>query len=352
MRPRRVLGERGLREGAELFEGGLLWSIRRRPAAARCSGTSRRESPAARWTRAPARPRREPNGEVRVVEVGEAVRRARPRPHAALLPRPGRSRARPAGSAAPRSRRRPYDHAVDLRTRGLRRDLEPAGRADQGEARPPGRAVTSREEDLPGSVSEPVREERAAQAASASQVAPETTCGGSPRMGARGRRPGRSAGPLVTAATTRTTSGLPRRSPPGAITTRSEECRNLQDVLAQPPGAIPVSSSASIHDPAAHPGAARRRTAGPTNLRLAAAGPGDGEPGDLVLHRCRHRHGPILPRYEKIRSYAAANNSGSCRGPSGRRPGPAQPYRPIFSPPRRGCRDRVRRPRRREPRRW
>src|SRR5690606_37831488 len=58
------------------------------------------------------------------------------------------------------------------------------------------------------------------------------------------------------------------------------------------------------------------------DLRLSAAGTGDGEPADLVLHRCRHRHGPILPCIRKIRSYAAANSSGSCRGlPSGRATG-------------------------------
>ncbi len=49
------------------------------------------------------------------------------------------------------------------------------------------------------------------------------------------------------------------------------------------------------------------------DLRLPAAGPGDGEPGDFILHRCRHRHGPILPCIRKIRSYAAASSSGSCR---------------------------------------
>ncbi|CAO0831676.1 hypothetical protein SMICM17S_10614 [Streptomyces microflavus] len=66
--------------------------------------------------------------------------------------------------------------------------------------------VTSSEEERPGSVSEPCARNAPRQAASASQVAPETTCGGRPRMG----RPRPSTRPVWRAswsppATTRTT---------------------------------------------------------------------------------------------------------------------------------------------------
>ncbi len=108
--------------------------------------------------------------------------------------------------------------------------------------------VISREEDLPGSVSEPCARKAPRQAASASQVAPDTTAGGRPRMG----RPRPSTSPVCRASsspslTTLTTYRLPRRRPPGAITTRSEECPKISNrSLRSRRAATPVSSSASI----------------------------------------------------------------------------------------------------------
>ena len=301
-----------------------LCSIRSRPAAARCSGTSSPRISRARCTRAPGGHRGAGRAaQVGVVEVGQPVGGgAHLAAHPALLPGQHRVvRAEPGEQRADRVAVADDDAVHAAHLAGLGRDLEPAGRADQGE-----RGLRARAGHLQGRGAarlgqRAVRQERAAPGGLgvAGGARDHLRAAGRGSAG-RGRRPGRSGGPADRRPPRPARrSGCLCAARPGPSRPGRRLCPKISRMsLRSRRAAIAVSSSASITirplTRCSPPGEPQDRR----DLRLAAAGPGDGQPGDLVLHRCRHRHGPILPRIRKIRSYAAANSSGSCRGdPSG-----------------------------------
>ena len=280
-----------------------------------------------------------------------------PRGASAAPPRPAPTRARRAGSAARRSRRRPG------RPRGPRRAPRgPWPRSAAGGPRRPGRAPPpGRGRSPPGRRSGRARSASRAPGRPRARPPPRRRwprrppAGAAPGSGGPGRPPARSAGPAGhRRRPPARRSGEPRRSPPGAITISSELWPKISRMsLLEPPGRHRGVQLRLDHDPPAHQVQAAGEPQNRRDLRLPAAGPGDGEPGDLVLHRCRHRHGPILPCIRKIRSYAAASSSGSCRrGTVGRGPPaparPSAPSRSAASVERR--RGRARRPRRPAPR--
>ena len=152
--------------------------------------------------------------------------------------------------------------------------------------------VTSSADERPGSVSEPWARNAPRQAASASQVAPDTTCGGSPRTG----RPRPSSRPVCRASdspsrTTRTTYRLPRRSPPGASTIDVAGVpEHLGDVPAQPAGRVAGVELGLDHDPPADDVQPAGEPQRGRDLGLAAARLGHLEPAELVLDQRRQSH--------------------------------------------------------------
>ena len=211
-----VLGEGRVGQVAELFEGGLLVFQPQLPATCRCRSSSPRIS-SARLTRATRRPRPEPSGPGWRRRIGQPVRGGpNLATHPAFLPRQDRLVcAEPGKQGADRVTVADH-HAVDVpHLAGLRTDPEPPRRTDPAPTQPPGPGqVTSSEDDRPGSVSEPCARNAPRQAATASQDAPDTTAGGSPRTG----RPRLSTSPVCRASaspsrTTRTTYFVCLRMP-------------------------------------------------------------------------------------------------------------------------------------------
>ncbi len=84
---------------------------------------------------------------------------------------------------------------------------------------------------------------------------------------------------------------------------------DLRDLLAQPAGGRAGVELGLHDDPAGHQVQAAGEAQQRRHLRLAAAGPGHREPGQLVLDRRGHRH--AAP--EKIDAYVAPSRAGSCR---------------------------------------
>ena len=182
-----VLGHRRVGEAAELLEAGLLVrepQLARRRAGARAR--RRRGSPARGAPGRRPRPPRGPTGAGWRRRSWPAGWRWRaPRGASAAPPRPARCRARRAGSAARRWRRRrgrrpgrPRAPRGPWRRCPSRRAAPTSASAASG----PGQVISS-DDDRPGSVSEPWARNAPRQADSASQIAPDTTCGGSPRTG-------------------------------------------------------------------------------------------------------------------------------------------------------------------------
>ncbi len=186
-----------------------LCSMRRRPAAARRSGTSSPRISRARATRAPpataARAERRRLASSKLASrfaVARTSRRIRRSSQASTDSwAPSRVSSAPMASPSRTTTRSTPRTSRAFAAMDSRRAAPTSASAASG----PGQ-VTSREEERPGSVSEPWARKAPRQAASASQVAPETTCGGRPRIG----RPRPSTSPVCRAswsppATTRTT---------------------------------------------------------------------------------------------------------------------------------------------------
>ncbi len=159
--------------------------------------------------------------------------------------------------------------------------------------------VTSSADERPGSVSEPCARKAPRQAASASHVAPDTTCGGNPRTG----RPRPSRSPVWRARdspsrTTRTTYRLARRRPPGASTTMSLVWPNTSAMSRRNRRAAPPCR-ARPRRRSAHPRCAGRpRTAAwprprPCGSRAWSRGGGSARPSPTPSEPCGsscHRH--------------------------------------------------------------
>ena len=152
--------------------------------------------------------------------------------------------------------------------------------------------VTSSADERPGSVSEPWARNAPRHAASASQVAPETTCGGQPAH--------RTATPVEQAGLAG--QGLAVADDPDDVaarppqTARSEHddvagvSEDLGDVAAQPPRRLGGVELRLDHDPPAHDVQPSREPQGRRHLGLPAARLGHRKAAQLVLHQRRQSH--------------------------------------------------------------
>ena len=156
----------------------------------------------------------------------------------------------------------------------------------------PGQVISS-EDERPGSVSDPCARNAPRQAASASQVDPDTTCGGSPRTGrpAAVEQPGLPGQRLAVLDHAHDVAVAPAQPTGGEDGDLAGLAEDLGDLAAQPAGRRTGVELGLDDDAAADDVQATGETQHRGHLGLAAARLGDRQAGQLVLDRRRHRHG-------------------------------------------------------------